>query len=159
MRLCQTTTTTTTITKAKNGKSEVNVETQPSNATTQHIAEAPGDGPSSRLHPNNAEQDRMRANAGKSPAPQQQSQQPLPPLRNPNRKSREYTQDPNSPTNARHNFSYPSRSQERLRPADDYPEEPVPQQRGAVGALSNLKAAAIGLHVRLPAPRSAHTIS
>ncbi|KAK1074974.1 hypothetical protein LTR12_006307 [Friedmanniomyces endolithicus] len=188
-----TTTTTTTTTTVRKGAAAgekkgttVQVETRPSHPTVSsqqtpahtHLAEAPGDGPSARLVPD-APPTHLRA---RSPVPtalqigrQQPVAEPAPPLRNPNRKSREYTPAPNGPPSpvtpgaqGRHNFSYPARmgtkSTEHLPQippeTNQYspPQVPLREQlsqqqtspvssgSGVGSALGNLKAAAIGLH-------------
>ncbi|KAK1089067.1 hypothetical protein LTR33_000234 [Friedmanniomyces endolithicus] len=188
-----TTTTTTTTTTVRKGAAigekkgtTVQVETRPSHPTVSsqqtpahtHLAEAPGDGPSARLVPD-APPTHLRA---RSPVPtalqigrQQPAVEPAPPLRNPNRKSREYAPAPNGPPSpvtpgaqGRHNFSYPARmgtkSTEHLPQippeTNQYspPQVPLREQlsqqqtspvssgSGVGSALGNLKAAAIGLH-------------
>ncbi|TKA43196.1 hypothetical protein B0A54_06146 [Friedmanniomyces endolithicus] len=188
-----TTTTTTTTTTVRKGAAAgekkgttVQVETRPSHnaVSTQqtpvhtHLAEAPGDGPSARLVPD-APPTHLR---NRSPVPsalqigrQQSTAEPAPPLRNPNRKSREYISAPNGPPSpvtpgaqGRHNFSYPARmgtkSTEHLPQippeTNQYspPQVPLREQlsqqqtspvssgSGVGSALGNLKAAAIGLH-------------
>ncbi|KAK1081634.1 hypothetical protein LTR33_004516 [Friedmanniomyces endolithicus] len=188
-----TTTTTTTTTTVRKGVTAgekkgttVQVETRPSHPTVSsqqtpahtHLAEAPGDGPSARLVPD-APPTHLRA---RSPVPtalqigrQQPAAEPAPPLRNPNRKSREYAPAPNGPPSpvtpgaqGRHNFSYPARmgtkSTEHLPQippeTNQYspPQVPLREQlsqqqtspvssgSGVGSALGNLKAAAIGLH-------------
>jgi len=191
-----TTTTTTTTTTVRKGVTAgekkgttVQVETRPSHPTVSsqqtpahtHLAEAPGDGPSARLVPD-APPTHLRA---RSPVPtalqigrQQPAAEPAPPLRNPNRKSREYAPAPNGPPSpvtpgaqGRHNFSYPARmgtkSTEHLPQippeTNQYspPQVPLREQlsqqqtspvssgSGVGSALGNLKAAAIGLHVSM----------
>ncbi|KAK3070507.1 hypothetical protein LTR53_010354 [Teratosphaeriaceae sp. CCFEE 6253] len=174
-----TTTTTTTTTTVRKGApaagakgTTVQVDTQPGHVaqtSNSHpgIAEAPGDGPSSRqLQPQH--EDPRDYNRSPIPAPLQVGRQPQqpqqyaepqtvsPPHRNPDRKSREYGRPPSplSPvTQGRHNFSYPSRagtkSTEHLpQMPPEQPAEPVPgtSSRGSSGAFENLKLAAIGLH-------------
>ncbi|KAK0269591.1 hypothetical protein LTR35_014704 [Friedmanniomyces endolithicus] len=188
-----TTTTTTTTTTVRKGAAAgekkgttLQVETRPIHPTVSsqqtpahtHLAEAPGDGPSARLVPD-APPTHLRA---RSPVPQalqigrqQPVAEPAPPLRNPNRKSREYVPAQNGPPSpvtpgaqGRHNFSYPARmgtkSTEHLPQippeTNQYspPQVPLREQlsqqqtspvssgSGVGSALGNLKAAAIGLH-------------
>ncbi|KAK4553325.1 hypothetical protein LTR86_009625 [Recurvomyces mirabilis] len=160
-----TTTTTTTVHKGKGtDKKEtmVQVETRPGeHNTSAQIAEAPGDGPSNRLHPSATEPPRRT-----TPAPIETQQphhqsidvgSPTSPMRNPNRNSGPYGEPP-SPY-GKHNFSYPSRSdlkgtaatgEENGYQHHDYSAQPqnnYPQSRPSQpSAIESLKAAAIGLH-------------
>lgn len=156
-----TTTTTTTTTTTRGGKkgTTVDVSTQPSDQSTNSssVHEAPGD------HPGRPEAHNLYGHARpEATAPSQRTAAPEPivPVRNPNRKSRDYEarrsgdqawpgfgayDAPPSP----HNFSYPSRSDLRS-PEDEHPPQLTPGPAAAPApkrTLDSLKAAAIGIHV------------
>ncbi|KAK5107966.1 hypothetical protein LTR62_000511 [Meristemomyces frigidus] len=160
-----TTTTTTTTTVHKGGKpgsskeTTVQVETRPSEHNDQ-LAEAPGDGPGSRLHPAATEPVRRTT---PTPIQTQQASQynvgdasPASP-RNPNPNNAPYGEPP-SPF-GKHNFSYPSRADLKGAAAageeNGYqhhefgaqPSQPPPQSRPNIpSTIESIKAAAIGLH-------------
>jgi len=149
-----TTTTTTTTTMAKGGKKGTKVEVATQKDGQPVLAEAPGDGPPQQSQPPMQPLNTARSH---SPLPPQHpsaltpglQEQPTPPMRNPNRKSREY--EPVSPL--RPNFSYPSRPDLREEPMPPPPVHPSMQANGSGGGpapkstFDNLKAAAVGLHV------------
>lgn len=160
-----TTTTTTTTTTAKGGKKGTKVEVATQRDGQPVLAEAPGDGPGQRSPPQQQTQPApLNTTRSRSPQPTHPAaltpgagpgpveRTPTPPMRNPNRKSREY--EPVSPM--RPNFSYPSRSE--LRTSEE-PMPPPPVQQPHMQAngggpapapkstFDNLKAAAVGLHV------------
>lgn len=155
-----TTTTTTTTTMAKGGKKGTTVEVATQKDGQPVLAEAPGDGPPQQTTPQSqAQPTPLNTTRSHSPLPTHPAaltpghqEQPMPPARNPNRKSREY--EPVSPL--RPNFSYPSRSELRTseEPMPPPPVHPSMQANGPGGAgpapkstFDNLKAAAVGLHV------------
>lgn len=191
-----TTTTTTTTVVSKGGKKvqHVSVATQPHEQQST-IAEAPGD--NQHLSPSTAAAHPSQRDASHSPVshspqappayPQQQPQQqynnPSIPHRNPNRKSREISdeqrsqyyddglgrypgipgqqqqqQQPVSPTSqypGKGNFSYPSRSSDNLRMREDGGHGGgTGSGVGAKGTFENLKAAAVGIHVSRHSPDS-----
>lgn len=146
----QTTTTTTTKT-GKDGKKTTVVSTTPGAPAIQEM-------PADNLSPG-------QPNAGvNETTPQSTSPAPpaIPgpevPYRNPNRKSGEYpyrksreiVENPVSPIDgSKHNFSYPSRSNNNMREGFDDPNDKRPS-----GTIDSLKKAAVGIHVSCTGKRS-----
>jgi hypothetical protein len=124
---------TTTTRTGKDGKKQTTVQTVPGQQTIQ---EMPAETPNNLLSPEDA------ARSEQSHTPPSVPGAPEVPSRSPARKSADI-QNPVSPVDAKHNFSYPSRGNLREGVGT---EDGGGSHRGS-GTIESLKQAAIGLHV------------